>query len=179
MTRATALTAYLRLCHWLDRATLAFCVVAALFLTGATLAIVILRYGFGTGSIQFQNAADYAFASLLVFSIPVTLARGGHVRVEVFSERLSPRYIRIADIVAVLVFLIPVFGLMIRAFWPDLSYSWSIREGAIETGGLGGLYIVKSALPLASALMILQGIAMILKPSEKPSERGKDMQETL
>ncbi|MBL3568037.1 C4-dicarboxylate ABC transporter substrate-binding protein [Rhodovulum sulfidophilum] len=175
MTRAGPISAYLKLCHWLDRAALAYCVAAALFLTGATLAIVILRYGFGTGSIQFQNAADYAFASLLVFAIPVTLARGGHVRVEVISERLSPRYIRIADILAVLIFLIPVFGLMIRAFWPDLSYSWSIREGAVETGGLGGVYIVKTALPLASALMILQGLAMILKPAEK----RKDVQEIL
>ncbi|TCP22764.1 tripartite ATP-independent transporter DctQ subunit [Rhodovulum adriaticum] len=145
------------------------CVVAGLFLTGAVLAIVVLRYGFGTGFIELQDAAAYAFAALMALSIPVTLARGGHVRVEVISERLPQAYLRGADAVALVIFLIPVFGLLIRAFWPDLAYSWSIREGSVETGGLGGLYLVKTALPVAAGLTILQGLAQVLRPAP-----GKD-----
>lgn len=169
MPRAVAISAFAALCRWFDRLALGLCVVAALFLTGAVLAIVVLRYGFGAGFIELQDAAAYAFATLMVFSIPVTLARGGHVRVEVVSERLPPAYLRIADAVALVIFLIPVFGLLIRAWWPDLVYAWSIREGSIETGGLGGLYLVKAALPVAAGLTIVQGVAQVLRPAP-----GKD-----
>ncbi len=55
---------------------------------------------------------------------------------------------------------------MAWAWMPDLIYSWSIREGAIETGGLGGVFLVKTAIPLSGALMILQGIAVLLDPEE-------------
>jgi len=165
-----ARSAYLTLCRALDRTALALCVVAGLFLTGAVLAIVVLRYGFGTGFIELQDAAAYAFAVLMAFSLPVTLARGGHVRVEVVSERLPAGYLRGADLIALVLFLIPLFGLLIRAWWPDLAYAWSIREGSVETGGLGGVYLVKTALPLAAGLMILQGIAQILAPAAAKDE---------
>jgi TRAP-type mannitol/chloroaromatic compound transport system permease small subunit len=123
-----------------------------------------LRFGFDTGFIQLQNLAGYAFAILMILSLPYCLRRGGHVRVEVFSERLPVRYLRVADSVALVAFLIPVFGLLAWVWMPDLIYSWSIREGAIETGGLGGIYLVKTAIPLSGVLMILQGIAVLIDP---------------
>ncbi|MFP3442117.1 hypothetical protein R0K18_30720, partial [Pantoea sp. SIMBA_133] len=84
---------------------------------------------------------------------------------------LPPVYTRIADTVAVFLFLVPVFGLIIWADWADLAYSWSIREASVETGGLPGLFLVKTALPLGAAMMILQGIAMVLQPgADRPAE---------
>ena len=100
--------------------------------------------------------------------VPYCLAREGHVRVDVLSERLPPTYLRRADLVALVVFLIPVFGLMIWAFLPDLRFSWAIREGAVETGGLGGVWLVKTMVVVAGALMILQGIAAVLRPGSEP-----------
>ncbi|MDN2567809.1 TRAP transporter small permease subunit [Aquibium sp. A9E412] len=158
---------FLAVCDALDRLTTAVCMLAGLLLTAAVLVIVVLRYGFGVGFIELQDGATYAFAVLLIFSLPVCLRRGGHVRVEVLSERLGPGYTRRADAVALVVFLIPVFGLLIWAGWPDLVYSWSIREASMETGGLAGLYLVKTALPVGAALMILQGIAMALEPGAR------------
>ncbi|QKV17384.1 TRAP transporter small permease subunit [Oricola thermophila] len=152
------------LCSILDRFASAVCVLAASILVAAVLAIVVLRYGFGTGFIRLQELAGYAFAVLLIFAIPVCLARDGHVRVEILSEALGDRYLAWADRVALVLFLVPVFGLVVWAYWPELAYSWSIREGSVETGGLGGLFIVKTALPVAAALTIAQGIAAVLRP---------------
>ncbi len=161
--------AFLKIAAMLDRAARVVCMAALVLLTTVVLAVVVLRYGFATGSIALQDLGNYAFAVLLALSIPVCLAQGGHVRVEVFSEMLSPAYLRRADIVALVLFLIPVFGLALWAHWPDLRYSWSIREGAVETGGLGGLFLVKTALPVAAALMIVQGVAAALQP---PPDEG-------
>ena len=63
-----------------------------------------------------------------------------------------------------LLFLIPVFGLMVWASLPDLAYSWQIREGAVETGGLGGVFLIKTMLPVSGILMILQGAAVLIDP---------------
>ena len=155
---------FLSTCHGLDRLTVGLCAVACVVLTGAVLGIVILRFGFDTGFIQLQNLAAYAFAVLMILSLPYCMRRNGHVRVEVLSERLPDGYLRWADAVALVVFLVPVFGLMAWAWMPDLIYSWSIREGAVETGGLGGIFLVKTAVPLSGMLMILQGIAVLLDP---------------
>jgi len=155
---------YLTLARALDRATLLLCGAAGLVLVAMVLVNVVLRYGFGTGSIAMQDLAAYAFAVFLITSLPVCLARGGHVRVEVFSERMGPGYLRAADAVALVVFLIPVFGLIVWAGWADLVYSWRVREGSMTPGGLGGLYIVKTVLPVAAVLMIVQGIAAVLEP---------------
>jgi len=155
---------FLSICQALDRFTVAICALACAVLTGAVLGIVILRFGFDSGFIQLQNLAGYAFAILMILSLPYCLRRGGHVRVEVLSERLPSGYLRTADRVAFVAFLAPVFGLLAWASVPDLLYSWSIREGAIETGGLGGVFLVKSAVPLSGVLMILQGFALLLEP---------------
>ncbi|MFN3954248.1 MAG: TRAP transporter small permease subunit [Pararhodobacter sp.] len=159
---------FLRLARALDHATLLACGAAGLVLMAMVLLNVVLRYGFGAGSIKLQDLAAYAFAVFLITSLPVCLARGGHVRVEVLSERLPPSYMRGADAVALVLFLIPLFGLIIWAGWADLAYSWRIREGAVTPGGLGGLYLVKSVLPLAAGLMIVQGAAAVLDPPPKP-----------
>ena len=161
--------AVLRLSGVLDRLARIVCGTAAAVLVTLILTIVVLRYGFGTGSIRLQDGAAHAFAVFLIFSLPVCMAQGGHVRVEVLSERLSPGYLRAADTVALVLFLIPVFGLILWAGWSDLAYSWRIREGSVQTGGLPGLYLVRSALPVAAVLMIVQGVAAVLRPPARPA----------
>ncbi|HPQ95763.1 MAG TPA: TRAP transporter small permease subunit, partial [Thiolinea sp.] len=102
------------------------------------------------------------FAVLLVFSVPVTLARAGHVRVDIFAEHLGADYLHRLDAFGLVFMLIPVFSLLIWAWLPSLQYAWQIQEAAVETGGLPGLYLVKTALPVAAALTIVQGIAAVL-----------------
>lgn len=154
---------FLALARALDRFAWALCLVTAMILTLVVLAVVVLRYGFGVGYIELQDSATYAFAVLAIFSVPVCLARDGHVRVEVISEKLSPTYRRVADAVALIFCLIPVFGVILWAWWPQVVYAWSIREASLETGGLPGLYIVKTALIVAAALTIAQGLAAVLR----------------
>jgi TRAP-type mannitol/chloroaromatic compound transport system permease small subunit len=160
----TAINLYLSFCRILDRATLALCAAAGAVLTGLVLLNVVLRYGFGVGSIKFQDLAGYGFSVFLILSLPLALARGSHVRVEVVSERLGPRYLRAADAVAWVLVILPLFGLIMWAGWRDIVFSWHIGEGSVTPGGLGGLYLVRTALPVAAALMILQGLAILLTP---------------
>ena len=154
---------FLRFARALDRATLAVCMAAGGILVVMVLINVVLRYGFGAGSIKMQDLASYAFAVFLILSVPVCHARGGHVRVEVISERLPAGYLPRADAVAWLFFLAPVFALIVWAGWGQTLFAWTIGEGSTTPGGLGGLYLVKAALPVAAVLMIVQGLAAVLR----------------
>lgn len=147
----------------LDRVTRWLCMAALVLLVTVVLVVVVLRYGFGTGFIALQDLANYAFAIFLALAVPVTLVRDGHVRVEIISEKLPPSYLKRADLVALVFFLIPVFGLAVWTHWPELVYSWTIREASVETGGLPGLFVVKTALTLSAALMILQGVVAAVR----------------
>lgn len=139
--------------------TLRICqLLLALIFTGQ-LTVVILRYVFGMGFIELQDAVAYSFATLAVLGLPVAQAQDVHVRVDIFRAGQSPARQARIDQAGILVFLIPVFALIIWWVWPDVAYSWSIRERSVETGGLPGLFLVKSMLPLACGLMILQGLA--------------------
>lgn len=158
--------ALLSLADALHRVTRTVCIAALGVIVAGQLAVVILRYGFGIGFLELQDAVTYAFAALVVLGLPVALYDDAHVRVDVLRESQSPRTRAWFDLAGLALFLIPVFGLTLWHVWPDVTYSWSIREGSIETGGLPGFFLVKACLPVACVLMILQGVARAVRPAD-------------
>ena len=154
---------FLSLCGKLDQATLAICRLLLVVLLLANIAIVVLRYCFGIGFVELQDFAAYNFAALVALGLPIGLVRDAHVRVDILREKMAVPVRRRIDILGILLFLVPVFALTIYVGFPEIRYAWQIRESSIETGGLPGLFIVKTALPVACALMILQGLAIVVR----------------
>ncbi|MFV0359456.1 TRAP transporter small permease subunit [Tropicimonas sp.] len=152
-----------------SRVTMRLCQLLLGLIFIGQVTVVILRYVFGMGFIELQDAVAYSFASLVVLGLPVALTHDAHVRVDVFRAHQSPRQRRWFDRFGTMAFLIPVFGLTIWWVWPDVVYSWSIREASAETGGLPGLYLVKTTLPVACGLMILQGLTMLVTDTAESS----------
>lgn len=147
----------------LHRLTGLLCIFLLCGMVISEIAIVLLRYVYGIGFLQLQDFAAYSFAALVVLGIPYALADDAHVRVDVFREKQSAATRLAVDRAAVILFLMPVFMLTLTSVWPDILYSWSISEGSRETGGLPGLYLVKSALPLACILMVYQGLLILIR----------------
>ena len=153
---------YLQLCAFLHRSTMGVCLLLLVLLLCSQVSIVVLRYCFGAGFLELQDFTAYVFASLVTLSIPVALVLDRHVRVDVWREHQSTRLRRLLDRLSVIVLLLPVFLLSLYLVYPDIAYAWQIREGSQETGGLAGLYLVKSLFPLSCVLLILQGGASLL-----------------
>ncbi|EPJ49733.1 MAG: hypothetical protein OFPI_22920 [Osedax symbiont Rs2] len=147
------------------------CLYLVAVLVICEIAIVLLRYIYGIGFLQLQDLALYSFSILVVLSIVYGFGRNEHVRVDVFRERQGQRLKRQIDAVAILLLMIPFFTLTLYWVWPDISYAWKITEGSRETGGLAGLFLVKSALPLVCILMITQGIVVIFRAGRYLSEK--------
>ena len=147
------------------------CLYLVAVLVICEVAIVLLRYIYGIGFLQLQDLALYSFSILVVLSIVYGFGRNEHVRVDVFRENQGQRLKRQIDAVAILLLMIPFFMLTLYWVWPDISYAWKITEGSRETGGLAGLFLVKSALPLVCILMIVQGIVVLVRGGRYLSEK--------
>lgn len=119
------------------------------------LAMVLMRYLLGVGFLEIQDAVTYAFAALVALSVAVSFEADKHVRVDVFRQNWSERANRLIDRAGDLVLALPVFALMLWTGFPLVRSSWEILEGSPETGGLPGLFVVKTCLLVLPALIVL------------------------
>ncbi len=125
--------------------------------------IVVLRYVFQIGSIALQESVMYLNALIFTMGAAYTLKEQGHVRVDVFYNRCSKRTQKLIDLAGSLFFLLVSCGFIIWASWDYVSISWRIREGSAESSGLPLVYLLKTCLLVLPLLLILQGIAEMLK----------------
>ena len=134
----------------------------ALALVLVTFAVVVLRYLFQLGWIAMQESILYLHASLFLLGAAYTLNRDGHVRVDIFYRGFSPRGKALVDLLGSLLLLLPVCSFLLWVSWDYVAGAWALREGSPEAGGLPFVYLLKTLIPLAAALLILQGVSQAL-----------------
>jgi TRAP-type mannitol/chloroaromatic compound transport system permease small subunit len=111
-----------------------------------------------------------------------TLAKNGHVRGDVLYGFFPPRVQAGLDLVLYIAFFLPGAVAMVYAGYIYAAESWAIREHSTITVDGPPLYPFKAFIPLAGALILLQGIVEIircivcLRRGEWPS-RQQDVQE--
>lgn len=128
-----------------------------------TFLVVVLRYVFDLGWIAMQDAINTLHAVLFLVAAAYTLKYDEHVRVDIFYQRLSRRGRAWIDFLGGLLVLIPVCVFIFWVSWVYVLESWRVYESSSETGGLPGVYLLKSVILLMAALLIIQGLALILK----------------
>ena len=124
-----------------------------------TTAIVIGRYLFDAGSIAGQEVVMYLHATTVMLGLGYALQHDAHVRVDVLANRFGTRTRALIELAGHLLFLLPVTVAIIWFCWDYVAASWRIREGSPEVGGIPGVFLLKTLLPLGAALLLLQGIA--------------------
>ena len=128
-----------------------------------TFLVVVLRYVFDLGWIAMQDAINALHAVLFLVAAAYTLKYDEHVRVDIFYQKLTIRGRAWIDFLGGLLVLLPVCIFIFWISWVYVSESWRVLESSSETGGLPGVYLLKSVILLMAALLILQGLALILK----------------
>ncbi|MCQ4325005.1 permease [Stutzerimonas stutzeri] len=139
------------------------CAWITLFLVIGTAIVVILRYGFGIGAIALQEAVMYGHALVFMGAAAWTLQRNGHVRVDIFYQKFSPRRQATIDGLGHLLFLIPVCLFIAWNSWDYVSSSWATREGSNESGGLKFVFLQKSIILLLVGSLALQALSDLIK----------------
>jgi len=127
-----------------------------------TFSVVILRYLFQTGSIALQESVSYLHACVFMLGAAYTLKHDGHVRVDILYQRYSTRTRAWIDLLGTLLLLFPVCLFILFSSLEYVTTSWSIQEGSREAGGLDGVFLLKTTIPLMAVLLLLQGCSIIL-----------------
>jgi TRAP-type mannitol/chloroaromatic compound transport system permease small subunit len=148
-----------RLNEWIGRAiawlTLAMVVV--------TFTVVLFRYLFNTGWIAMQESITYMHALVFMLGAAYTLRHDGHVRVDIFYQRFGSRGRAWVDLLGTLLLLLPFMLFIAWVSWEYVAISWELEEGSREAGGLPGVYLLKTAIPLMALSVLLQGGALALR----------------
>jgi TRAP-type mannitol/chloroaromatic compound transport system permease small subunit len=128
-----------------------------------TFLVVVLRYAFDLGWIAMQESVTYLHATLFMLGAAYTLRLNGHVRVDIFYQRMSRRGQAWVDLLGSLLLLTPVCIFIAWIGWEYVRESWRVMEGSREAGGLPGVYLLKSLIVIMPVMVLLQGISTGLR----------------
>lgn len=104
----------------------------------------------------------YIFDLVFFLGAAYALKHNAHVRVDVFYKNFSPKIKALVNILGVIFFLIPFCGVIFYFSWQYVINSWNIGEVSPDDGGLPR-YPIKTMILISPILLILQGIAEIIK----------------
>lgn len=125
--------------------------------------VVVQRYAFSTTRLWMQDLYVWLNGAMFTAVAGFALLRGDHVRVDIFYRPASLRWKAIADMIGVVVFLLPFSWIVVVYALPFVQRSWRLYEGSANIGGMPGLFILKSFILVFAIVVAMQGIAMFLR----------------
>jgi len=126
---------------------------------------VAMRYLFQQGSVALQELEWHLFALIFLLGAAYTLKHDDHVRVDVIyqSRFVSDTQRAWINIIGTLFLLLPFCLLIFITTWPFVENAYYYNEGSPDPGGLPYRFLLKGSLLVAFALLILQGLAEMLR----------------
>jgi TRAP-type mannitol/chloroaromatic compound transport system permease small subunit len=155
------------------------------FIVGLTLFIsweVFSRYALDAPHAWAFDAMIMMYGTLFMMAGAYTLSQNGHVRGDVLYGFFTPRVQASIDLTLYILFFVPgVFALTYAGYYYAAD-SWRINEHSNITADGPPIYPFKTIIPMAGAILLVQGIVEIircvicLKQGEWPS-READVEE--
>ena len=143
---------------------------------------VLKRYIFGAPTAWIFDAENMLYGTLFMMCGGYALAQNAHVRGDFLYGSMRPRVQAGLDLALYILFFIPGVAALIYAGTDYAADSWRINEHSNVTADGPPVYHFKTVIPIAGALVMLQGIAeimrcvMCLKTGQWP-QRLKDVAE--
>jgi TRAP-type mannitol/chloroaromatic compound transport system permease small subunit len=143
---------------------------------------VFKRYLLNMPTAWIFDASNIIYGTFFMMCGAYTMAQDGHVRGDFLYSSMKPRTQAALDLVLYFVFFIPGILALMYAGYEYAGDAWRIQEHSNTTANGPPVYHFKTVIPIAGALMMLQGAAEIvrcvvcLKTGEWPA-RLKDAEE--
>ncbi len=132
---------------------------------------VIMRYVFDAPTTWGFELTTFIYGVHYMLGLSYSDVLGGHVKVDIFTSRLSRRGQALMGVLTGAVFFFPVMVPLTIWSW---KYAWvsTLRHELNSTSWAPPIYPIKSLMALAFTFLLLQGIANILQNIQVL--RGKD-----
>ena len=144
---------------WIGRA-FGWCI---LILTLSVSYEVFVRYVLNAPTVWAFDMMVQMYGALFLMAGPYALAQDAHVRADVIHRLLSVRWQARIDFVLYVFFFFPG---MLALFWFGMeiaSDSWRYQEVSWNSPARIQIYFFKTLIPLAGALLILQGLSECMR----------------
>src|SRR5213080_2160600 len=124
---------------------------------------VFKRYMLGAPTAWIFDLDNMLYGSLFMLCGAYTLAQNAHVRGDFLYSSMRPRTQASLDLVLYIVFFLPGIAALVYAGYFYAADSWHIAEHSNVTADGPPVYHFKSVIPIAGALVMLQGIAEMVR----------------
>ena len=148
-----------RISTWVGQAFAWLIVALTLFVSWE----VFSRYALGTPHAWAFDAMIMMYGTMFMMAGAYTLSKNGHVRGDVLYGFFPPRTQAAIDLTLYIVFFIPGVVALAWAGYNYASESWAINEHSNITAEGPPIYPFKTVIPIAGAILLLQGVVEIVR----------------
>src|SRR4029078_7853372 len=124
---------------------------------------VFKRYILNAPTAWIFDVENMFYGTCFMLCGAYTLAQNAHVRGDFLYSSMRPRTQAGLDLVLYIVFFIPGIAALIYAGADFAADSWRIAEHSNVPSGGPPVYHFKTVIPIAGALVMLQGVAEIIR----------------
>jgi TRAP-type mannitol/chloroaromatic compound transport system permease small subunit len=124
---------------------------------------VFKRYILNAPTAWIFDFNNMLYGTLFMMCGAYALALSGHVRADFVYIYLRPRSQAALDLILYLLFFVPGILALIYAGYGYAADSWRIGEHSTVTAEGPPVYHFKTVIPIAGALVMLQGLAEIVR----------------
>ena len=123
---------------------------------------VFFRYSFNITTTATFEIEWHLFGLMFMLGAAWTLEQDKHVRVDLFYQSFGSKTKALINLFGTLLLLIPFCWVGMVESIDFVTHSYAQNETSPDPGGLPARYLIKATIPLGFALLLLQGISLIL-----------------
>ncbi len=144
---------------WVGRA-FGWCI---LILTLSVSYEVFVRYALNAPTVWAFDMMVQMYGALFLMAGPYALAQDSHVRADVIYRLLPVRWQARIDFFLYVLFFFPGMLALFWFGWEIAADSWRYKEVSWNSPARIQIYFFKTLIPLAGALLIIQGVAECMR----------------
>jgi TRAP-type mannitol/chloroaromatic compound transport system permease small subunit len=124
---------------------------------------VFVRYALRAPTTWAFDFSYITYGALFLMAGPYALSRNAHVRADVLYRFWQPKRQAAMDLLLYIIFFMPGVAAFIYSGWSYAAMSVRFREVSIFSPAGIPVYPLKALIPAAGVLLMLQGIAEIMR----------------
>lgn len=133
-----------------------------IFIMLVTVYDVVARKFFAAPVMWAFDVSVQLFALHFMMTAAYALLFQEHVAIDIFRKRLPARGQAVLEIISFFIFFFPFMIALLIYGWEFAARSWASRETSWGVIALP-VYYIKTVIPITAGLLILQGIASVIR----------------